>query len=223
MCGRVNLAGLSSRELFEWLELGKPPAGTPEIPSRWNVPPTSDLPILRRPGGTARLDLARWWFIPHWHRGTLSEFKATTFNARVETAATSPTFRDAWRRARCVVPVSGYYEWQKRGTERQPYYIRPAGNAPALLLAGLWSSVRLPDFEGLTCTILTETAPEPMSRIHGRMPVILSPDHALDWPEGADMPALPRLGLPGLAWHPVTRAVGSVRNDGPELIEPIEA
>lgn len=88
------------------------------------------------------------------------------------------SYRDTYQRARCVVPASGYFEWQTTDGSKQPYYIHPAGNAPALLFAGLWSSVTLPDYEGLTCTVLTESARTALDAIHDRMPVIVDPDGA---------------------------------------------
>ena len=116
------------------------------------------IPIIRRDGDALAGDFARWGLIPHWHRKPLADWKANTINARVESVATAASYRDAFRRARCVVPASGYFEWQTTDGSKQPFYIHPAGNAPALLFAGLWSSVTLPDYEGLTCTVLTEPA-----------------------------------------------------------------
>ena len=223
MCGRMNHAGLTSRQLFEWLEYGILPEQPDEtIVQSWNVPPTSSIPMLRRDGVDLRMDLARWWLVPHWHRGPLKEFKAATFNARSESVATSPTFRDAFKRNRCLIPATGYYEWQVRDGAKHPFFIHPAGNAPALLFAGLWTAVRLPDFEGLTCTILTEPSTGAMASLHSRRPVMLAPEHFAEWLDGAAPEALHRLADERIAWHEVGPAVGSVRNDGPELIEPVQ-
>ena len=109
-----------------------------------------------------------------------------------------------------------------RDGRKRPHYIHPAGNAPALILAGLWSEVRLPDFAGLTCAVLTEAVRPPLDAVHDRMPVAM-PVEAIDaWLSGAPVEDVPRLPMDGLAWHEVGPAVSAVRNDGPELIRPVE-
>ncbi|SPH24444.1 Putative SOS response-associated peptidase YedK [Defluviimonas aquaemixtae] len=222
MCGRMSHAGLTSQQLFDWLEHGIKPEGyEPDIPQSWNVPPTSMIPIVRRIDGELRMDMARWWLVPHWHRGGLKELKAATFNARSETVAKVPAFRDAYRRNRCVVPAAGYYEWQVGDHGKRPHFIHAGGNAPALVFAGLWTSVKLPDYEGLTCTILTEESAGKLRDIHSRAPVMLDPDAIADWLDGADIAQVVRLPETRLAWHEVGPDVGAVRNDGPQLIEPV--
>lgn len=146
---------------------------------------------------------------------------ASTINARIETVATAPSYRDGYRMARCIVPMSGYYEWKVEGRTKRPHYIHPSGNAPALLAAGLWSSVVLPDFSGLTCTILTESARAPLDEVHDRMPVLLDQDGVDEWIDGRSVDLVPRLAMDGIAWHEIGKAIGSVRNEGPELIEPL--
>ena len=220
MCGRMSHAGITWAELAGWMEGLRPADRDPDL--RYNVPPTAMIPIIRRDGAALAGDFARWGLVPHWHRKPLGDWKAATINARIESVATAASYRDAYRRARCVVPASGYFEWQTTDGSKQPHYIHPAGNAPALLFAGLWSSVALPDYAGLTCTVLTEPARPALDTIHDRMPVIVDPDGARTWLEGGPTDSLPRLPMAGLTWHPVPRAVGAVRNEGPELIEPAE-
>lgn len=221
MCGRITLAQMSWAEFRDWLVLRRTPEGP--IANRFNVAPTATVPIVREGPEGPEGALARWGFVPEWHRGALADWKASTFNARAEDAATKPSFRDAWRRRRCVLLASGFYEWQVRAEGKQPHYIRPAGNAPALLLAGLWSEVRLPDYQGLTCTVLTEPAQGALAALHHRVPLMLEPGALRDWLDGRAPAELPRLPETALAIHPVSRRVNAVRNDGPELIEPIEA
>lgn len=220
MCGRITLAEMSWAEFRSWLTLASAPQGV--IPSRYNVAPTTMVPIVRTGEEGPEGALARWWLIPGWYRSPLATWKASTFNARVEEAARKPAFRDVWRHRRCAVLASGYYEWQQLPDGKHPHYIHPAGNAPALLMAGLCSEVRLPDFEGLTCTIITEPARGPMAAIHDRMPLLIAPETLPDWLSGVVGVEVPRLPLDGLTWHEVGRAVGSVRNDDASLIEPIE-
>lgn len=218
MCGRMAHKGLSWAQLADWM-LGIAPPET-EIATHYNVPPTAMIPILRG-GDKLRGDFARWGLIPPFHKGTTKEWKATTINARVESVATAPTFRTAYRGARCLVLASGYYEWQVKAGRKHPHYIQPSGNAPALVMAGLWSEVRLPDYQGLTCAVLTEPARPALDAIHDRMPVILGQDGIADWLGGAPVEAVPRLPVEALRWHEVGAAVGSVRNNSADLIDAV--
>ncbi len=131
----------------------RPAAADPDL--RYNVPPTAMIPIIRRDGDALAGDFARWGLIPHGHRKSLAEWNANTINARSESFASAASYRNAHRRARCVVAASGYFEWQTTVASKQPYDIHFAGNAPALLFTELWSAVTLPDYEGPTCTALT--------------------------------------------------------------------
>ena len=221
MCGRFALDRLMFAMLGDWLGEAFDAGDEVEpIPVRYNVTPTARVPILRLADGKMVPDFARWGLIPRWHKGTTKDWKATTFNARVETVATAPTFREAYRNGRCIVPVSGYYEWQTTDESKRPYYIRPAGNEPALLFAGLYSRVGLEGFTGLTCAVLTEPSTGGIAKIHDRQPVMLRPDEAAAWLAGANIDVLPRLPTSDLVWHEVGREVGSVRNEGPGLILP---
>ncbi|MBZ4021370.1 hypothetical protein CKO11_02695 [Rhodobacter sp. TJ_12] len=231
MCGRGNHAGLTWAELVGWMR-GLTPAQV-EIGQYYNVPPTAQVPIIGRGRAPLGGAFARWGLVPRWHQGPLADWKAATFNARIETMARAPSFREAVTNGRCVVPFAGYYEWSgaeglaKTGAAtggrgpKQPYYIHPAGNAPALLMAGLYTTVRLPDFTGPTCAVITEPARAPFDAIHHRMPVLLDPEAATDWLDGRAPEDLPRLPMQKLAWHKVGPAVGAVTNEGPELIAPL--
>ena len=220
MCGRITLEELTWREFREWLSLVSWPEA--EIATSYNVPPTAMLPIVRRTREGLAGAFARWGLVPPWHKGTLREWRAHTINARAEEVANKPAYRDAYRRQRCLVLVSGYYEWQVREGRKHPHYIHPSGNAPALIMAGLWTEVRLPDHAGLTCTVLTEAVRQPLDVVHDRMPVMM-PVEAIDvWLDGQPVDQLPRLPMEALAWHEVGTAVSAVRNDGPDLIRQVE-
>ena len=168
----------------------------------------------------------RWGLIPHWAKDAKTGSKM--FNARAESLTTSPAFRDAFKRKRCLVPVDGFYEWKREGAIRQPYWIRRADGRP-LALAGLWAGWKDPATEQVrrTFTIVTSAPSDAMAGIHDRMPVIIPEDAWDRWlePEPADPSELSGLLLPSdaipLDIQAVSRLVNDVRNDGPELIEPL--
>lgn len=165
----------------------------------------------------------RWGLIPFWAKD--SKIAYSTINARIESASSKPAFREPWKRRRCLVPSSGYYEWQvlADGKTKQPWFIH-AGHAPILMFAGLWDRWRGPDGDIDSYSILTQAAAGPITRVHDRMPLILPPTLFADWLHG-DADAAAAIAhaapLPDLAFHPVGRAVGNVRNQGESLIQPL--
>lgn len=235
MCGRFNLAGLSWAEVHALLSEGKAPAGWNDgrdvqaIPQSYNVAPTQDVPMVRflhrhkgEPGGDLLPGFARWGLIPRWFRKPLKEWKATTINARVETVAEAPTFRDAYKSSRCLIPMAGYYEWSTRTTKKQAYYVKPAGNEPGFFGLGLWSEAALPDFKGQTVAILTEEAQGQVAAIHDRQPVIVDAEGAKRWLDGEAIETIPRRPPEKRTMHKVSKAVNSWKPQGPDLIRPEE-
>lgn len=206
MCGRFIDPNLRGTEL-ELSQIKIDP-----FPRRFNIKPTQD--VLFVPSDPAKAALARWWLIPSWHKGDLRNWKATTFNARIEDAATKPTFRAVWKHGRCLIPAGGYYEWTGDKGAKQPYASLSAGNEETLWFAGLAS--RWQDL--LTCTILTRAATDAVAAIHHRMPVILDADESDAWLSGADTPHLGATAR--LRSHPVARF--ALHDDGPNLIEPFD-
>jgi putative SOS response-associated peptidase YedK len=165
---------------------------------------------------------ARWGLVPNWWKKPLAEFRATTFNARSEAAAEKPMFRDAWRRGRCLVPTIGYYEWSGKPGTKRAFFITLKGNAPGFCMAGLWAQTTIGDAKILSFTVLTCPAGEATCHLHPRSPVVLTEADWQRWltpnSDAADLmrPAADdRVDL-----REVGPAVGNVRNDGPELIEP---
>lgn len=165
----------------------------------------------------------RWGLLPPWAKDTRLAY--TTINARLETAAEKPAFRDAWRQRRCLVPSSGYYEWMQLDAKaKQPYFVHHA-QAPVMFYAGLWES--RPDGAGgelLTYSVLTRDADQSMATLHDRMPLVLPAGVLEDWLRAGpdDALALAReVAPPPLVFHPVDRAVGNVRSTGAHLIEPV--
>jgi putative SOS response-associated peptidase YedK len=193
----------------------------PNIGPNWNLAPTDPAMVIRRhpASGERRLDLLRWGLVPHFTK----DLKAAKrpIDARAETAATSGMFRDALANRRCIVPADAFYEWKTAPDGKAPYAVARADGAP-MAFAGLWEGWRSPEGEALrTFAILTTSANAAMSQVHTRMPVILE---STDWPawlgETEAPPAhLLRPAAEGvLRIWPVSRAVNSVRNNGPDLL-----
>jgi putative SOS response-associated peptidase YedK len=228
MCGRAKLEG-------DFSELKVKFSIPPDYPAlnyaaSWNVAPTDKLPIVRyNPKTESRtLDLMRWGLVPYWAKDIKIGF--STINAMAETVDTKPVFRDAFKRRRCLVPIEAFYEWKKLDAKnKQPYAIALAGGG-VMALAGLWETWKSPAEELVrSFTIITTTANELCATIHNRMPVILPPSVWPTWlgEETVDNEAtLKTLLAPYpaddmVAW-PVSQRVGNVRNNDPQLIEPVE-
>lgn len=220
MCGRYT------RE-YTWAEVhafSQPlvlstPGPDPE--PAYNIAPTQPSWVIVPDGeGHAHATEMQWGIIPLWAKD--AKIAYSTINARVETADTKPAFRAAWKARRCLIPSSGYYEWPGEGKAKQPYFIH-ASNGPLLMFAGLWEPGR--DDRQATYSIVTRDAEGPMATLHDRMPLMLPPDLLRGWIEGSPDDAATiahSAPLPDLAWHPVSKSVGNVRNQGSQLIEPME-
>ena len=237
MCGRFVVASAGS-DLVGVLRVDVEGDDLPE-PS-FNVAPTSRAAIVldsaKTEPPTRRLESARWGLIPSWAKD--AKIGARAFNARSEELEDKPMFRSALEKRRAVVPVSGYYEWKNVDGLKIPHYIHPADGEP-LFLAGLYEWWRDktkgdddPERWLLSFTILTRDSIGHLGSIHDRMPLFLDPDHADAWLDpttdnvrdvlDAAIDAAPALA-DTLADHEVSKAVGNVRNNGPELIEPTGA
>jgi putative SOS response-associated peptidase YedK len=198
---------------------------TPNLQPTWNMAPTRDAPVVRLHPETKQrhLDLLRWGLVPHW----VKDLKATRqpINARSETLATTPMFRDALVRRRCLVPADAFYEWQASESGKLPWAIARADGAP-MVFAGLWEGWRGPDGAVLrTFTIVTTQANETLRPLHERMPVVLEEDA---WPLwlGETEGDTARLLRPSEAAFRVWRVgteVNNVRNDRAELLTPLAA
>jgi putative SOS response-associated peptidase YedK len=148
----------------------------PRVEPRYNVAPTQNIGVVRCCDDSShnRFDVLKWGLVPSWSKDL--SFGSHLINARSETVAEKPTFRHAIKYRRCIVPTSGFFEWDHSGGKKQPYYIHLANHSP-MCLAGLWESWKAPDGSELeTFTILTTAANNLVEPIHDRMPVILYPD-----------------------------------------------
>lgn len=205
MCGRFVDPNLRGTE-FELSEIKIAP-----FERRFNIKPTQDVVIFARDPLEAMI--ARWWLIPSWFKGDdPREWKATTFNARIEEAREKPTFRSVWRHGRCLIPAGGYFEWTGTAGQKRPHFIGSAGNEETLWFAGLASRWR----DTLTCTIMTRAATADVSAVHARMPVILDAAEREAWLSGTDETAGLGAGA-RLRHYPVARF--GIADDGPQLIE----
>lgn len=197
----------------------------PQFSARYNIAPMSNVAVVRAGKEGARHAVTvRWGLLPRWARDP--KLAAKMNNARAETVAEKPSFREAYRRRRCLLPASGFYEWHAEGGRKQPWYIHPRG-AELFGFAALWEHWQGPEGALETCAIVTTDANAVMRPIHDRMPVILAPaDFArwLDCRPDIDVADLLRPCDPAmLDAFKVSAAVNNARNESPALIEPMAA
>jgi putative SOS response-associated peptidase YedK len=235
MCGRYA-ASRRPEDLVEEFEVEEQPEQV--LAASYNVAPTDDVyAVLERPprGETVpvrSLRAMRWGLIPSWAKDPSIGNKM--INARLESAAEKPAFKRAFAKRRCLLPADGYFEWygEIKG-KKQPFFITPSDGGP-LAMAGLYELWRDrskadddPDRWLWSCTVLTTTASDDLGRIHDRMPLLVERDRYSAWldPAHDDSEELRGLLVPAapgrLTAFPVSTEVNSVRNNGPELIEPI--
>lgn len=228
MCGRFTL-NASPEQLAALFALPEAPVLAP----RYNIAPTQPVGIVRLNSQTHQREwaLTVWGLIPSWAKDP--SMGARMINARAETVAEKPAFRAAFKRRRCLVPASGFYEWQKQGARKQPHYITHADGGP-LAFAGLWESWRGPDGSELdTCTILTTEPNELMATLHNRMPVILAPEDYGQWlGSGGDASSheldqmrhlLRPFPAAAMKAYPISTYVNNPRNEGDACIAPLAA
>ncbi len=245
MCGRYA-SSRRPEDLVEKFEIDKVEVKEALAPD-YNVAPTKPVyAVLQRPGRkddpTAaperQLRVLSWGLVPFWAKDPSIGNKM--INARMETVHEKPAYRKAFASRRCLLPADGYFEWYpteqltKAGKPlKQPFFIHPADGG-VMAMAGLYEIWRDPtrdedDPERFrwTCTVLTTTAEDAVGHIHDRMPLLVEPERYAAWldPEPADPDALRELLVPAapgrLEAYPVSTAVNSVRNNGPELVEPL--
>lgn len=212
MCGRYSASYAPNlvEETYRAVRVDEPP------PPSWNVAPTDPVAVVvQREQREVRT--LRWGLIPSWADDR--KIASRLINARAETVAEKPAFRNALARRRCLIPADGWYEWR----ERQPFFITRRGGGP-VAFAGLYEVWRDPDTEELvrTCAVVTTTACDELKQLHTRMPVVLDDVDAWLDPDLADPLAL-LVPTTGYDAYPVSPAVGNVRNNGPSLIEPLPA
>ena len=220
MCGRYA-SSRDARDLVDAFEVEQPPEQV--LPPSWNVAPTDPVSAVLQRDGVRRLQVLRWGLVPSWSKDARGA--ARLINARRETVARKPAFRAAYARRRCLVPADGYYEWQRDGARKQPWYLSPRDGAP-LAMAGLYEVWAREDGERLwTCTIVTTDAADDLGHIHDRTPLLVPRSSWARWLDPDVEEPGEELLVPATAgvldaW-PVGAAVGDVRRNGPELVAPL--
>lgn len=218
MCGRfVTVIPYEElRQIFDLIE------STTRVEPRFNIAPSQQVAVVRSTGEHNILDSMRWGLIPSWAKD--ASIASHTINARCETVAEKPSFRHAIKYNRCIIPISGFFEWTHSGGKKTPHYIYLSDGSP-MGLAGIWEHWRSPEGEELeTFSILTTSANSLIQPLHDRMPVILQPsDYDLWLSKNAHNPHnLVHLYQPfpagKMALHEVSNQVNNPRFDSPACI-----
>ncbi|NDV02348.1 SOS response-associated peptidase [Pseudoroseicyclus tamaricis] len=220
MCGRMALT--LPKEAMVSLFEAVPANDLPATPN-YNICPTDSIHAVTSAEGQRRLRPMRWGLLPKWYKAPNGG--PLLINARAETVAEKPAFREAIRSRRCLIPASGFYEWSKdEDDNRLPWFVHRSDGAP-MVFGGLWQEWQGEGGPLTTCAVVTLAAGEEMSRIHIRQPLVLAPE---DWPlwlgeaghGAATLMKVPPEGT--LTLYRVDRAVNSNRAEGPGLLEPLE-
>jgi putative SOS response-associated peptidase YedK len=222
MCGRYTLSSPADL-LVDLFELSTAPGLAP----RYNIAPTQEAPVVRIDPTDSRrkIVLMRWGLVPFWAKDP--DIGNRMINARAETVAEKPSFRSSFKRRRCLVIADGFYEWQKTGGPKQPFYFRMADQQP-FAMAGLWDRWEKSDSATLeTYTIITTEPNDLVRPVHNRMPVILTAEQLALWlaPEIDDKKRLTRLLRPfspdPMQRYAISTYVNDPSNEGDRCIEPL--
>lgn len=156
------------------------PHAAPNLAPQSEVRPTNLAVVLRPHGDGVELARLRWGLIPFFHRGTVKEWKAATFNARAETVATAPSYRGAFQRRRCLIAADGWVEWKGEGKPKPKFYIEPRGGEP-ICFAGLWDRCTTSDAGLVESFTMVTQPPGALSDVHDRAPVVLRQNEWARW------------------------------------------
>lgn len=229
MCGRFTLRA-DGDALRAHFRLDRGAASGAEARPRYNIAPTQAIAVVRWNAAAQRRELVtqRWGLVPRWAAQAPPGAARPTgyINARAETLATKPAFREAFRQRRCLIPADGFYEWAPNGPRRQPWFIH-RGDDGLFAFAGLWEEAATGGEAALaSCTIITRAPLAALAALHDRMPAILAPADYATWLDpGVTDPeqlgaALSARAL-GLEIYPVTEQVNRPGSDGPECLQPL--
>lgn len=222
MCGRFTQK-LSPREVYDLYGVIEPPPSFAREP-RYNGAPTQDFAVCRvDDGGRRHIAELRWGLVPSWWKDAGAG--PPLINARAETIREKPVFADTFRERRCLVPASGWFEWQGPSQARQPFYLTLVGGGP-ISFAGIWERWEAQREVVESFAILTTPAAATLADIHHRQPAIVAPEWFAEWldPSSQAHELLDRLGTPNPGPYerrPVSARVNSVVNDDPDLLRPV--
>jgi putative SOS response-associated peptidase YedK len=216
MCGRFNVVQHPMMRFLQEIT-----GQDFSVETSLNVAPTEQTPVLVKADSSWDLRHMRWWLIPYWSKEPTTKY--AMFNAKSETLEKSSAFREPFRRRRCILPVSGYYEWKTESGVKVPYYIEPESD-DGFALAALWDRWRGNNTVIESCTIVTAAAPQSMAAIHNRIPVYLTCDQVSSWVNpNADRKALAELLVPEICMPlkvtPMSTFVNNSRNKDERCLE----
>ena len=229
MCGRF----VSTSSAAEIASLFDAVVTAVDVPANFNLAPTSNIYAIVRRGAQSYVENFSWGLVPTWAKDRSRA--ASLINARCETVTEKPSFRGLVKSRRCVIPLTGYYEWKPVAESagagariiKQPYYFTPV-DSPIFAAAGLWTTWREPESaadapELHTCVLITTEANETVAAVHNRMPVLLNEAGVSAWlrPGDADLDLLRSAPNDSLSYVMVDKSVNSTRNHGPQLILPV--
>lgn len=218
MCGRYALTSppevIAKRFNLLW---------SPEVPAHYNIAPSQMIPVVRATEQGRELAFLKWGLIPSWAKDI--SIGAKLINARAETLADKPAFRNAYWQRHCLIPADAFYEWKVIGGRKQPYNVRMA-DKKLFGMAGLWEHWESPTGEAVeTCSIITIDANELVRELHDRMPVIVQPSDYGIWLDSAN-PRAQELLKPfpseQMSFYPVSTRVNNVRNDDAGCLDEVE-
>src|SRR6185369_1472675 len=220
MCGRYNIipnaqAFVDAFEILLEILKGEP---------RYNISPGTEQAILLVRNKERVAEFLHWGLIPYWAKDRAIGYKLS--NARSDTISIKPSFREAFRSRRCLIPASGYYEWKSIAGKKQPYLFRMRTDEP-FAMAGIWERWEGPQGTVYSFAVITTEPNELAATVHDRMPVIIPRSRFEEWldPERNDpadiQPMLASYPAAEMTTHPVSTKLNNARNQGPELIEPV--
>lgn len=223
MCSRYHLKQEHYRKVLAQLGIPAPA----HFATRYNIAPNRAIPAIRSPPRSREATTLRWGLTPGWAR--VDEPASRLVNARAETLAEKPSFRDALRSRRCIVPATGFYEWENIGRAKQPWYFRWRDEERPILFAGLWESWRSPTGDMVeSCALVTTEPNDVMRPVHDRMPAMLGLEHIEPWLD----PAVTDVTLLASALRPASASemtatrvddyVSNVQHEGPECLAPAQ-
>jgi putative SOS response-associated peptidase YedK len=223
MCGRFTHYRTREEYLKEFAdEVEREIAYDPEPIGRYNVAPGTNVLLLNQRDNSLHLDPVHWGYGPEWWG------KAPLINARVETAATGRMFKPLWNNGRAIVMADGWYEWKRDGSKKQPYFIYHKSGKP-IFFAAIGKAPYDKQNENEGFVIVTAASDKGLVDIHDRRPLVLSTSAVLDWlnpdttsEEAQDIAKEQSIPSDEFTWHPVSKSVGSVKNQGSELVEEID-